>query len=200
MEDNLSERVLRRLLHERPVPFAVGPVRGRGGFGYLKKQAPAFNNLAKHCPVLMLTDLDRHPCAPGLLGDWLKKPSEKHPNFLLRVAVREVEAWILASDAALGRFLGLRKSPEFPSPENLNDPKHCLLALAEKAPRRDLRDAIVRRDSPVRLRQGPAYNSTLGEFVERQWDTETAAVKCPSLRGLLKALSRLEFNWSSRGD
>lgn len=151
--------MLRRLLSERPVPYAVGPVFKQGGFGYLKKQSPAFNNLAKACPVLLLTDLDQRPCAPALLDEWLKHP--RHPDFLLRVAVREVEAWLLACDTELRRFLGIRRDVHFPAPEVLPDPKAELLKLAADSPRRELREAIVRRDTGGNLRQGPAYNSTL---------------------------------------
>lgn len=68
VEDDLSEVLLRRLLQERPV-FAVGPVFKRNGFGYLRKNTPAFNNMARVSPVLLLTDLDRHNCAPGLIRD-----------------------------------------------------------------------------------------------------------------------------------
>ena len=50
VEDDLSESILRRVLRERPADYAVGPVFKRGGFGFLKKQSPAFNNMAKACP------------------------------------------------------------------------------------------------------------------------------------------------------
>jgi len=36
---------------------------------------------------------------------WLPYP--KHPNLLFRVAVKEVEAWLLAHRAAFATFLGI---------------------------------------------------------------------------------------------
>lgn len=189
VEDDLSEWVLRRILRERPVPYAVGTVFKQGGFGYLKKKTPAFNNMAKACPVLLLTDLDTRPCAPALLDEWLHHP--KHPDFLLRVAVREVEAWLLASDAQFGSFLGIRRSLNVSDTESLADPKAELLKLAEASPRRGLREAITRREYG-NLRQGPAYNSTLAEFVNENWSLPTASSKCASLRRMLAALSELE--------
>ncbi len=188
--------MLRRLLRERPVPYAIGPVFKQGGFGYLKKQSPAFNNMAKACPVLLLTDLDQRQCAPELLDEWLKHP--KHPDFLLRVVVREVEAWLLASAAELGKFLGIRRALDFSAPENMDDPKAELLALAEGSPRRDLREAIVRRETGGNLRQGPAYNSTLGEFISRDWKSDVACAKCPSLERMMGALSAFEASWIQR--
>lgn len=188
--------MLRRLLRERPVPYAIGPVFKQGGFGYLIKQSPAFNNMAKACPVLLLTDLDQRQCAPELLDEWLKHP--KHPDFLLRVAVREVEAWLLASAAELGKFLGIRRALNFSAPEDMGDPKAELLALAEGSPRRDLREAIVRRETGGNLRQGPAYNSTLGGFIYRDWKSDVACAKCPSLERMINALSSLETSWIQR--
>jgi hypothetical protein len=188
--------MLRRLLDERPVAYAIGAVFKQGGFGYLKRQSQAFNNMAKACPVLLLTDLDKHPCAPKLLDEWLKHP--KHPDFLLRVAVREVEAWLLACDRELREFLGIRRVQNFSAPEILEDPKGELLKLAAASPRRDLREAIVRRDTGGHLRQGPAYNSTLARFVNQNWQSEAAGNKCPSLGRMISALSTLETNWTQR--
>lgn len=190
VEDDLSESVLRRILRERTVHYVVGPVYKRGGFGYLKKQCGAFNNASKACPILLLTDLDSAECAPGLIKDWLTHP--RHPDFLFRVAVREVEAWLLACDLQFASFLGLRKKVDFPDPESLSDPKAALLNLGGASPKRNIREAIARRDKSGTLRQGPAYNSTLAEFVDKDWDLETAAQKCLSLHKLLAALSKLE--------
>ena len=108
VEDELSEWVVRRALSTRSTGYAVGAVFSQGGFGYLKRQAPAFNNAAKGCPFLLLADLDLSPCPPQLIKDWLGRP--KHPHFLLRVAVREVESWLLGDPVGLKTFLGLRKA------------------------------------------------------------------------------------------
>lgn len=190
VEDDLSEWVLRRILADRAAAYLVAAVFKEGGFGYLKKMTPAFNNMAKASPVLMLTDLDNRPCAPELLGEWLQHP--KHPDFLLRVAVREVEAWLLASDEEFRNFLGLRKAVAFPDPEGLADPKLELLKLAAVSPRRELREAIARRDTGGNLRQGPAYNSALAGFVNGPWNLLDASTKCPSFARLLSSLSNLE--------
>lgn len=62
----------------------------------------------------------------------------------------------------------------------------------EKSPRRVLRKSIVRRDSGGNLRQGPAYNSTLAEFVNQHWNPEIACSKFPSLSRIILALSTFE--------
>ena len=196
VEDDLSEIMLRRILRARPVEYVVSAVFKHGGFGYLKKQTQAFNNMAKACPVLMLTDLDQLRCAPELIEDWLKQP--KHPDFLLRVAVREVEAWLLACDEPLGKYLRTRQPFFFHDPEALGDPKLELLKLAERSSRRDIREAIARRDTGGNLRQGPAYNSVLSAFVDQIWKPKPAATKCPSLKRVIKALGNLEAGWKDR--
>jgi hypothetical protein len=195
VEDDLSESLLRRVLEERQA-YAVGTVYKQGGFGYLRKKAAAFNNRARGNPVLLLTDLDSQDCAPGLIREWL--PCPRHRDFLFRVAVREVEAWVLAADEPFASFLGVRRAISYPSPEDLPDPKLELLKLAVTSPKRDIRDGLVRRDSTGILRQGPAYNSTLASFIHDGWEPTSAAAKCPSLQKLLNALSTLEADWHER--
>ena len=195
VEDDLSESLLRRVLEERRA-YAVGPVFKRNGFGYLRRNAIAFNSTARVSPVLLLTDLDRQGCAPGLIREWL--PCPRHPDFLFRVAVPEVEAWVLAADRPFASFLGIRRAISYPSPEDLPDPKLELLKLAATSARRDLRDGLVRREATGNLKQGPAYNSTLATFIQDAWEPVTAEVKCPSLGKLLTSLATLEADWHKR--
>lgn len=196
VEDDLSEMVLRRLLRGRTLPYEILAVFNGNGFGKLKKRARAFNNMARSHPVILLTDLDQGSCAPGLITDWLvERP--KHPDFLFRVAVREVEAWLLACDRALGEFLAIRHLPSFPNPEELKDPKVELLKLAERSRKREIREAISRRDTGGKLCQGPAYNSTLAQFVDQYWMPQRAASRCRSLERVLNALERSEAVWKT---
>jgi len=190
VEDELSEHVLRRVLAGHQTPFHVEAVYRQGGYGYLKQKAPGFNNAAKARPFLLLTDLDTYECPPALVRDWLSGPL--HPRFLLRVAVREVESWLLGDIAGLRAFLGVRSTSPFPAPESLADPKAELLRLARSGRKRDVREALVAVDeSTGRLHQGPDYNGTLGEFVVTRWDLSLARTRCPSLERLVAALGRL---------
>ena len=195
VEDDLSESLLRRVLKDRRA-YAVGPVFKRNGFGYLRKNTTAFNNMARVSPVLLLTDLDRQECAPGLIREWL--PCPRHSDFLFRVAVREIEAWVLAADKPFAGFLGIRKAISYPRPEELPDPKLELLKLAANWAKRDIRDGLVRRDPAGNLKQGPAYNSTLAAFIDSGWDPAVAAGKCSSFQKLLTALATLEADWRRR--
>lgn len=192
VEDALSEAILRRVLAERPVQYVVGAVHGKGGAGYLKKQTKAFNRAASVYPFVLLTDLDDHECPPGLVSEWLAgRPKSR--TFLFRVAVREVESWLLADLASLRSFLHARGSRGIQAPEDLLDPKQELLRIAASGRVTQKREALVWRDDRSgQLRQGPDYNGTLAQFVSESWNVATARSLCPSLDGLWTALERLE--------
>ena len=191
-EDDLSEVVLRRVLKQRDVRYE--PLRFNaecGGSGFLKKNVRAFNNISRTRPVLLLTDLDRAECPASLVEAWFGRKMH-HADFIFHVAVREVEAWLLADDSALCRFLKVRKKASFAFPEGESDPKATLLGLAANSPSRDISTGIVRRDKNGILQQGAVYNAELSLFVAEHWSVERAAEKCPSLRRLLRTLGTFE--------
>ncbi len=191
VEDELGERVIRRALSERNSDYHIKAVYTRGGYGGLKRQALAYNKAAKICPFLLLTDLDDYPCPSQLVGEWLAVP--KHPRFLFRVAVREVESWLLGDARGLAKLFGLKGAHHIEDPESCLDPKQELLGLANISRHRSLREAMVWRDNRTgRLSQGPDYNGALADFVAKQWDVEGSRLVCQSLNRLYLALEKLE--------
>jgi hypothetical protein len=193
VEDLLSEAAARRLLECCRPGVAVGFVFGKTGFGYLKQKAPGFNNAAKGTPFLLLTDLDTNPCASALIAEWLGGP--RNPNLLFRVAVREVESWVLADRKNFARLLGIKEGLVTEDPDALRDPKSTLIGLARKSPKAALKKAIV----PARGTSstiGPGYNLVLGEFVRDQWDLEAAAARSRSLKRAIAAVSCFVPNWN----
>jgi hypothetical protein len=178
VEDDLSEKVLRRLLTDSRRPFQVGSVINRGGFGYLKSKIDGFNKSAKGLPFLVLTDLDQQVCPSALIEDWLGKPI--NPNLIFRVAVREVEAWILGDRENFSSFLGISADQIPFHPEALENPKRTLVQLASKARRSDVRRRLVPRKNMTAV-QGPEYNSCLTEFVAADWNPSVSSLVCPSL-------------------
>lgn len=186
VEDALSEAVLRKMLESCVRPFEVANCYGRGGFGYLKKQIGGFNNASRSVPFLVLTDLDRCECAPALIAEWL--PNPRHSNLLFRVAVREVEAWLLAHRPAIAEFLAVSEAHIPLMPETLDDPKLTLISAARRSRRREIREAIVPAAGTT-AKQGPDYNSCLARFVAEAWDPHAAQKHADSLK---RALRRLE--------
>lgn len=187
VEDILSETLLRVLLDQSGRDYAVGKCFQRGGFGYLKKTARGFNRAAKGTPIIMLTDLDRAACPPALIADWLPMP--RHPNFLFRVAVHEVESWILADREAFARFLGIRQEKVPLNPDEIIDPKVELIRLSQQTRNRELRRAIIPPPRSVRT-QGPDYNGRLSGFVLDHWSAERASSNSPSLYRTLEVVRR----------
>jgi hypothetical protein len=184
-EDILSETVVRKLLHCAAATYGVGAVHNGGGFGWIKKKIKDFNSAAKGMPYLVLTDLDTCECAPTLIRQWLNTP--KHPNLLFRVAVREVEAWLLGCREAFAAFLGVPESRIPADVEAIADPKVFVVNLARRSRKRDVRLDIVPEDGST-AKVGPAYNARLRFFVETSWDPAVAKTRSPSLRRTMNAL------------
>ncbi len=189
VEDHLSEFVLREIIKQSQRPFVIGNCLCHGGYGYLKKNIQAFNKAAQGMPFLLLTDLNSTECSPTLIKKWLPYP--KHPNLLFRVAVREVEAWLLAHREAFATFLGISDKLIPQEVDAIPDPKQFLINLAAKSKNRKVRDAIVPfREKTVTI--GPDYNEKLKEFVNHFWQAEIAASYSPSLQRTVNAIATFE--------
>jgi hypothetical protein len=185
-EDSLQEAVLKKIISQLERSFSIGKCFSQGGFGYLKKNMKGFNHAAKETPFLVLTDLDRSECPLILINEWLSFP--KHPNLLFRIAVREVEAWILAHRTSMASYLGITPN-KIPLPvEEIPDPKQLLINLARKSRYRVLREAIVPKEGSS-AQQGPDYNGKLIHFVINSWDSKIAASNSPSLKRTIEVLS-----------
>lgn len=193
VEDPLSEAVLRRMLERCGQNYAVGAVYNRGGNGYLRTRIRGWNTAAKGKPFLLVTDLDSAACPSALIEDWLSVP--KHRNLLFRVAVREIEAWLLADTTGLAAYLAVKPGLVPKRPEDLPDPKRKLLELARVSRRKQIRQDIVPRTGST-AQQGPGYNACLSEFVQSVWDVESAASNSMSLRRTLDRLSTFRPVWA----
>jgi hypothetical protein len=187
-EDALSEFVMIKLLHQFP-KFYVGNSYSEGGFGYIKKNIRGFNEAAKSHPYFILADLDRVDCAPTLINSWMKERA--HENLIFRIAVREIEAWLLADIDGFSSYTGISKVNFFNDPEKLADPKLALLQIIRKCRKRDIREDILPKDEYARI--GPNYNERLAEFVIKYWNIKRAAKYSDSLRRAIKHLSAFKL-------
>lgn len=186
-EDELSEAVGIRLLAEQGATLQLGLPLRKSGSGYLRSNMSRWRQLSHHQPVVLITDLDQLACPVLLLHDWLGGQA-RPPNLLLRVAVREVEAWLLADHAAMQKLLGNRgRLPE--EPDELPDPKQHLLGLAKRAPR-DVRKDLVKEAGSV-ASQGLGYNARLTDLVNTHWCPARAAERSPSLARTRRSLAHL---------
>jgi hypothetical protein len=145
-------------------------------------------------PILLLTDLDQHPCPSGLIEDWLE--TEPHSNMIFRIAVREVESWILADREGFADFLGINANLIPLQPDQIVDPKQTLVNLARRSRRRALRESIVPRRGSTAV-QGPDYNGCLGEFVRNRWSHNEASGRSPSLSRAWERLMAFQPTWAA---
>jgi len=186
VEDVLSEQMLRAILKQCGRDYEVGAVYRKNGCGYLKAKLSGFNNAAKGMPYLMLTDLDSRPCATDLIETWfgcdLKDYAKRrNHNLLFFIAVREVEAWLLADRESFAKFLKIRVDAIPSKLDQIADPKKQLIDLVRKSKNRRLRDDIVPRDGSL-ISVGPDYNGRLVEFLWNGWRLDVAESYSPSLR------------------
>jgi len=198
-EDDLSLEMLLRILKSPGVlssekGFSVGKCFPGRGYGFLKRNISGFNKASKGMPYLILTDLDKKECAPLLIREWL--PATANHNLIFRIAVREVESWVLADRAGFADFLGISKSRVPDRPDELPDPKAYLIDLARSSRKRELREDIVPKRGST-AKQGPAYNERLISFVRVAWNPSQARRNSPSLERTIMALERFIPKWEA---
>jgi len=184
VEDLLSEVVVRRIAAING-SYCIGTCYGKSGYGYLKRTVNGFNNAAKGTPFIVLCDLEDE-CAPSLITNWLTNP--KHPNLIFRVAVREVEAWLLADADGISSYLRVSRSIVPGNVDNIKDPKSSIIELAKRSNKRQLRLGIVPA-AGTSAKVGPDYNGLLSAFVETTWNIDRACSNSNSLRRAVKAIT-----------
>lgn len=186
VEGIVDEAVVRRLIASaggRP-----GPVYGKNGKPALRTRMNGFNNAARHAPWMVLVDLNgEEDCAPPLRQNWLPAPS---PLLCFRVAVRQVEAWLMADAEALATYLSVARNRIPGDPESLPNAKVALVNVARRSRRTAIRQDMVPREGSGRS-VGPAYTSRLIEYAETRWRPAVAAQGSDSLRGAIACLERL---------
>jgi len=188
-EDELSEAVGLQLLAECQLLPRLSPLLLRkNGFGYLRSKMASWRQMAAHQIVVILTDLDQKNCPVTLLDDWLGPDRICPDNLLLRIAVREIEAWVLADHDAMRQLIGPKGHLPL-APDELPDPKQSLLNLAKNAARNVREDLIAPRNAIAS--QGLAYNRRLTEHVRTVWNPERAAERSPSLMRARRNLAHI---------
>ncbi|ROQ90899.1 hypothetical protein [Desulfosoma caldarium] len=189
VEGLLDEAVACRLIND--VGGRLGSVYGKQGRQSLRKKIGGYNKAARHALWFVLVDLNGDAeCALLLRKSWLDAPE---PRLCFRVAVRQVEAWLIADHEALATSLGVARSLVPSDPEALQNAKVEMVNLARRSRRKNSRADMVPREGSGRS-IGPAYVSRLIEYVERHWRPHVAAQKAESLRRAITCLERLMRN------
>jgi hypothetical protein len=193
-EDELTESLARKILDTMPAQYATKTVYNRGGNGYIRRTINGFNNAAKGTPFLVGTDLDEYECPSALIDDWLTHA--KHHNLLIRVAVREAEAWVLADRESFASFAGINVATVISDVEALADPKEELIRLVRMSRKRQLRDDICPFPKST-SKVGPNYNARLSAFVSQKWNPAVARLNSRSLDRTISRLVSFRPQWSA---
>ena len=194
VEDTLSGAVASRLVGQYVPGAEITNMIGLSGIDSVKRRIPDLNQIAQYRgPVLALADLDRPLACPANLVREMTGRLPVSPRLLIRLAVLEIESWILADRRAIARWLGVPERVVSRVPESLNDPKRELVQLASRSRNRSLREAIAPPGVRGTSRAGPGYNETVGGFVTQNWDPGVARRNAPSLdRAIVRLIGLAE--------
>lgn len=186
VEDRLSDAVATKILGK----FGIQIVKriGYRGKSDLERKTPELNRAASGISVFMLTDLDSpRDCPLGLIRSWIK--GTLNPRFFFRVAVMEVESWLMADRTGVANFLSIPVNRIPLNTDHIPNPKEFLVSLARRSRKRRLRDELV-PESGSKIPIGYGYNTRLIAFVREHWNLERAASVSPSLKRTLDRISQ----------
>jgi len=186
VEDELSGAVMSRLISFSRRDFLINRVFNARGNARLKDGMTKFREASRVLPHIVLTDLDRCPCPPELIDSWNAK--QLPPQLLFRIAVREVESWLMADRKGIAAFLHIDISKVPQAPEAEEDPKRTLINLARRSRKRRLSLEIV-PEAGSSAKIGPLYNTHFVNFVNSDWDIEQARLCAPSLDRTISRIS-----------
>ena len=164
----------------------IGTVYGEGGFGYVKRKIQGFNGFAKGSPLLTLVDLmdTKIDCPVTLINEWLP---DRHPHYIFRAVVREIESWLLADRENVAEFLQMNLKYIPSEVESLEDPKRTFINLARRSKSRKLRSEIVPAQGSTAT-EGILYAASVGRFIQERWSIESACRNAPSLARCVRRL------------
>ena len=187
-EDEPSKAIIQKIISSLRINCEIKFYHGRG-FGNLKKMAPSLNQAAEQAPCILITDLDTSECPVSLRNSWINNRTQKE-YFIFRIAVREIESWILADRINFSEYFGvnLRKIPY--NTDIIPDPKKHLISIARKS-----KKGWVKRDIPPIAKStasvNPNYNQRLVDFITEQWSPHDASTSSGSLKKALSDIERL---------
>ena len=161
VEDELSELIVLKLLATSATSgrsYHVGTTCRRGGFGYLRGTIKGWNAAAAGKPFVVLTDLDLSPCPSHLIQEWLT--SKQNPTLIFRIAVKEVEAWLLADVSNLSDYLRVASRLIPKRLDEISDPKDSIIDLARQSRLKSVRDSLVPRPGTPQSKASDIMNAS----------------------------------------
>lgn len=188
-EDILSETVAERLVHESTRNLQIAVRVRRNGNAYLKSKFPELLKTSAKIPVFLITGLDNIQCPVELIKNWTQN-TPAPPGMIMRVAVREVESWILADRDGFSGYTGIPVEKMALNPDALSDPKRVRLNLVKRYARKRIKESLLPSKSSS-SKIGWKYNAVLCQFARDVWSVDRAVRHSVSLRRAVNRLSSL---------
>ncbi len=200
-EGRLEEDALRRLvayscpeiiimksLRRRKIPNRETKASGRDS---LQKNIHRYRNAAAKAgqAYIILFDLEHdYPCAPALLTKW-ELAGVMPDNFIVNIAVRSTEAWLMADREGIAQFLSVSPDKIPLKPDEIDHPKQKLMSLGQMSRLSKTRRAFA---SVTGKSAGSGYNSYMRDYIQNRWRIDIAANASPSLSRALERLRHIE--------
>ena len=185
-EGLIDTAVVRRICRE--IELEIAAVYGESGKDRLDGAVVGYNAAARFGTWVVLRDLDTDAdCAPSLRERLLAAPA---PGMVFRIAVREIEAWLLADQRSFARYFSVAPVRIPNDPESILRPKEFLVNLVRRSRSRTVRDDVVPREGS-KTQVGPGYAGRMIEYASTVWSPHEASVRSDSLKRCLDRLSRL---------
>ena len=175
VEDAPTCHVVRRLLGylagkvNRRIILPDGFPSVMGGYGKLKARAKNWKRAAENGTwLLVVTDMDRAKTPNEIGKEWLGVEclGQLPGKMIFRVAVREIESWIMADREMFAKFLRIPESNVTLDPDVLMDPKAEVFRLVrEKCTVTRFKKMLPVKNQAV----GVDYNRLICEFVDGHW-------------------------------
>jgi hypothetical protein len=169
--------------------LAVGQAIITGGKTTFDRRLAKYNQAARHGAWLAIRDSDRdgNDCLAVLRSTLLSTPQS--PALCLRLAVRSLEAWLLADVEAVASHFAVSPAKVPVDVEDLADPKQALVNVCRSSRRRDVRTRMV----PPKGASGPGpeYTVAVSAYCRQAWRPDVAGAVAPSLGRALREIDTL---------
>ena len=110
--------------------------------------------------------------------------------FALRLAVRALEAWLMADSEGVAQHFGVPVSKVPRKPDSIEHPKDDFIKLLRLSKRRNVQQGMLPRAGSGRS-AGPEYTAFVNQFVRTTWSIDRAAANSDSLNRALADVGRL---------
>jgi len=184
VEDVIQEAVALKVVSAEKIPMAIHRTIGLHGTGFIDTNISRFARASSFGLYVVIRDLDRNECPPALVRQLLG--GHLPAGLLFAVAVREVEAWLMADGASFRRFFSVGKVED--SPESIEEPKERVISLARKSHKRGIREGVAPKGS---AKVGELYDTFLLDYIKNHWQVGLARRKSPSLQRFVERLSAM---------